>query len=216
MGRLVVRALRHHPELVLTHINEVAGTIETAVHLLAFDSVHGRYDGEVTVSAGPGDAGDGKEVGDAGGLRGNRLVIDGSPVTYSDHDTPGAVPWDELGVDLVLECSGAFRTAAALGAYFDRGVRKVVVAAPVPVPDDDPDAVLNIVMGCNDDLYQPERHRLVTAASCTTNCLAPVVKVLHEQVGIERGVITTIHDVTNTQVVVAELAALVAATLERA
>ena len=105
--------------------------------------------------------------------------------------------WDEHGVDIVLECTGAFRTVELLEPYFERGVQKVIVSAPVKHPD-----VLNIVMGCNDRLYEPRRHRIVTAASCTTNCLAPVVKVLHEAIGIERGVITTMHDLTNTQVIV--------------
>ena len=178
MGRLVVRALQHQPELVLAHINEHKGGPATAAHLLEFDSVHGRYQGTVS--------------GDSSGLQ-----IEGSPVTFSANDTPGAVPWDEHGVELVLECTGNFRTAELLAPYFERGVRKVVVAAPVKS-----DGVLNVVMGCNDHLYDTSVHDIVTAASCTTNSLAPVVKVLHESIGIERGAITTIHDVTNTQVVV--------------
>ena len=178
MGRLVVRALGRHPELQLVHVNEHKGDVATAAHLLEFDTVHGRYAGSV-------------------GHDGTALHIDGNTVSYSSHDTPGAVPWDDLGVDLVLECTGAFRTVALLEPYFERGVRKVVVAAPVKDPE-----VLNVVMGCNDHLYDPAAHRIVTAASCTTNCLAPVVKVLHERVGIERGAITTLHDLTNTQVIV--------------
>jgi glyceraldehyde 3-phosphate dehydrogenase len=178
MGRLVVRALRHHPGLHLVHVNERAGDVATAAHLLQYDSVHGRYDGTVSHD-------------------GNSLVIDGNAVSYSAHDTPGAVPWDDLGVALVLECTGAFRTVAQLEPYFARGVLKVVVAAPVKDAE-----ALNVVMGCNDHLYDTHRHRIVTAASCTTNCLAPVVKVLHETFGIERGAITTMHDVTNTQVIV--------------
>jgi glyceraldehyde 3-phosphate dehydrogenase len=180
MGRLVVRALREHPDLQLAHVNDPLADAATAAHLLEFDTVHGRYDGTVGT------------FGDGDGLR-----IDGVDVSYSRHGRPGEVPWRGAGVDLVLECSGKFRTAELLAPYFDAGVQKVVVAAPVK-----DDAVLNIVMGCNDHLYDPARHDVVTAASCTTNCLAPVVKVLHEQIGIERGVITTIHDATNTQVVV--------------
>ncbi len=178
MGRLVVRALRHHPDLHLVHVNEVQGDAATAAHLLMFDTVHGRYDGTVSVAD-------------------DQLVIDGGAVSYSAHPTPGEVPWDDLGVDLVLECTGKFRTVELLEPYFERGVAKVVVAAPVK-----DDEVLNVVMGCNDHLYDADRHRIVTAASCTTNCLAPVVKVLHGAIGIERGAITTMHDVTNTQVVV--------------
>jgi glyceraldehyde 3-phosphate dehydrogenase len=178
MGRLAVRALGHQPGLQLVHVNEHKGGVETAAHLLEFDSVHGRYQGTVTVD-------------------GADLVVDGSKVSFSEHNTPGAVPWDELGVDIVIEATGKFRTSELLEPYFDLGVLKVVVAAPVKS-----DGVLNVVMGCNDHLYDPGVHRIVTAASCTTNCLAPVVKVLHESIGIERGAITTMHDVTNTQVVV--------------
>ncbi|MEI8238373.1 MAG: ArsJ-associated glyceraldehyde-3-phosphate dehydrogenase, partial [Actinomycetota bacterium] len=143
-----------------------------------FDSVHGRYSGSV-------------------GTDGSSLLVDGSQVGFSEYADPGDVPWDQCGIDLVLECTGRFRTTDLLAPYFDRGIKKVVVAAPVKSDD-----VLNVVMGCNDHLYDPELHRIVTAASCTTNCLAPVVKVLHESIGIERGAITTMHDVTNTQVVV--------------
>jgi glyceraldehyde 3-phosphate dehydrogenase len=178
MGRLVVRALQHQPELELVHINELKGDAATSAHLLEFDTVHGRYAGSV-------------------GLSGDALVIDGHVVSHSSHATPGDVPWDHLGVDLVLECTGAFRTVESLEPYFGRGVRKVVVAAPVKHPE-----VLNVVMGCNDHLFDPAAHRIVTAASCTTNSLAPVVKVLHQGIGIDRGVITTIHDVTNTQTIV--------------
>lgn len=178
MGRLAVRALHRHPELELVHVNEHLGGAAVAAHLLEFDSVHGRYAGTVSTD-------------------GEALVVDGRRVSFSDHTTPGDVPWDEYGVDLVLECTGAFKTAEVLEPYFQRGVQRVVVAAPVKSP-----GVLNVVMGCNDHLYDPALHRIVTAASCTTNSLAPVVKVLHGAIGIERGAITTMHDVTNTQVVV--------------
>ena len=178
IGRLVVRALRQHPELELVLVNEPKADIATAAHLLEFDTVHGRFDASIHVVDG-------------------RLAVDAHRAAYSSGAAPGEVPWDEHGVDIVLECSGKFRTTELLDPYFGRGVRSVIVAAPVKST-----GVLNVVMGCNDHLYDPAVHRIVTAASCTTNCLAPVVKVLHESVGIERGVITTIHDVTNTQVVV--------------
>jgi len=165
-------------DLEIAHINEVKGGAETAAHLLTFDSVHGRW--PVRVEAG-----------------GETIRIGKETVGFSECDTPGAVPWRDLGVDIVLECTGKFKTMAALQPYFDAGVKKVIVAAPVKE-----DAALNIVMGVNDDLYDPARHDLLTAASCTTNCLAPVVKVIHEGLGIRHGVITTIHDVTNTQTVV--------------
>lgn len=178
IGRLVVRALRDHPGLDLVHVNELKGGVETAAHLLEFDTVHGRYPGTVA-------------------LDGERMVVDGRTVTFSDHNSPGAIDWSAHGVELVIESTGKFKTAADLEPHFERGARKVVVACPVKSP-----GVLNVVMGCNDHLYDSTSHRIVTAASCTTNSLAPVVKVLHEKIGIERGAITTIHDVTNTQVIV--------------
>ena len=177
MGRLILRAGWGSPEITFVHINDPFMDARSAAHLLEFDSVHGRWQQEIVV-------GDG------------RFTIDSHPITVSDRRAPGEVGWAEMGIDLVLECSGKFRTPALLQPYLDQGVAKVVVSAPVK------EGALNIVMGCNDHLYNPDEHHIVTAASCTTNCLAPVVKVLHEQIGIERGVITTIHDVTNTQVVV--------------
>ena len=127
---------------------------------------------------------------------GGQIEIDGDAVGFSAVPKPGDVPWSTRNVDIVLECSGKFRTTETLDAYFAAGVKKVIVAAPVKT------GALNIVMGVNDHLYDPGTHRLLTAASCTTNCLAPVVKVIHESIGIRHGVITTIHDITNTQVVV--------------
>lgn len=178
MGRLVVRALQHHPGLELVHVNETAGDLAAAAHLLEFDTVHGRYPGSVAHDD-------------------DRLLIDGRPVGFSQVAAPGDIRWDAAGVDLVIEATGKWKTAEAIAPHFDHGARKVVVACPVKSP-----GVLNVVMGCNDHLYDAATHHVVTAASCTTNCLAPVVKVLHEQIGIERGAITTIHDVTNTQVIV--------------
>ncbi len=179
MGRLVVRALAHQPELELVHVNEIKGDVETAAHLMQFDTVHGRWKREATTD-------------------GDAMVLDGHRVTYSSHDTPGAVPWADHGDrrrDRVVRASSRRWTRSSRTST--AACSKVVVAAPVH-----DDAAINIVVGCNDDRYQPDVHRVVTAASCTTNCIAPVVKVLHEQIGIERGLITTIHDVTNTQVIV--------------
>jgi len=178
IGRLAVTALRHHPELRLVHINEVSGGPGTAAHLLEFDSVHGRYPGVVESN-------------------GNALSIDGRRVTFSDERYPGAIEWDRHGVDIVIEASGKFKDTESLKPHLDNGASSVVVAAPVKSP-----GVLNVVMGCNDNLYDPGSHPIVTAASCTTNCIAPVIKVLHDGIGIARGAITTVHDATNTQVIV--------------
>jgi glyceraldehyde 3-phosphate dehydrogenase len=178
MGRLIVRALSHHPELHLVHVNEHKGDVATAAHLLQFDTVHGKFDGVSET--------DGKD-----------LLINGRRVSFSSHSSPTDLHWKELGVDIVLECTGALKTVEKLEPHFTNGAKKIVVAAPVKDSE-----VLNVVMGCNDHLYNPAFHRIVTAASCTTNSIAPVVKVLHQNIGIERGVLTTIHDVTNTQVIV--------------
>ena len=177
MGRLALRAGWGRPDLEFVHVNEVAGGADTAAHLLTFDSIHGRWDRRV-------------EAGD------QQLSIDGTAVAWSAAARPADAPWANARVDIVRECTGSFRTAEALDPYFATGVKKVIVAAPVK------SGALNVVMGVNDHLYDPAAHRLLTAASCTTNCLAPVVKVVHESIGIRHGVITTIHDMTNTQVVV--------------
>ena len=177
MGRLALRAAWDWPDLEFVHINEIRGGAKAAAHLLTFDSVHGRFRHEATARA-------------------DAVELDGKRIGFSSFGTPAEVPWDAAGVDIVLECSGKFRTPATLKPYFDRKVKKVIVAAPVK------EQALNIVMGVNDDRYEPERHHLLTAASCTTNCLAPVVKVIHEGLGIKHGVITTIHDITNTQTIV--------------
>jgi len=177
MGRLALRAGWGSPELEFVHINEIKGGAEAAAHLLTFDSVHGRWNHDVQ----PNDRG---------------ISIDGKTVPVSAVPVPAEVPWRAAGVDLVLECSGKFRTPALLTPYFTSGVKKVLVAAPVK------EEALNVVMGVNDHEYQPDKHHLLTATSCTTNCLAPVVKVLHEGLGIRHGVITTVHDATNTQMVV--------------
>lgn len=177
IGRLVLRAAWGFPELEFVHINEIKGGAEAAAHLLTFDSVHGRWQNDVR-------------------LEGDRIQIDQQSLSFSEYAKPELVNWQNLGVDIVLECSGKFRTPETLNPYFSQDVKKVIVAAPVK------EEALNIVMGINDHLYDPAQHHLLTAASCTTNCLAPVVKVIHEGLGIKHGVITTIHDNTNTQTLV--------------
>jgi len=179
MGRLALRAGWDREDLEFVHVNELHGTAEAAAHLLTFDSVHGRWPRDV------------RATGDDG------LLVDDTTLSYGAAAVPGDVPWDELGVDIVLECTGAFRRLEQLEPYLTRGVRKVVVAAPVKE-----EGALNVVVGVNDHAYDPARHDVVTAASCTTNCLAPVVKVVHEGIGIARGSITTLHDLTNTQTIV--------------
>ncbi|MFT5447113.1 MAG: glyceraldehyde 3-phosphate dehydrogenase [Gammaproteobacteria bacterium] len=177
IGRLAMRAAWEMAGIEIVHVNELAADSATAAHLTEFDSVHGRWGHEC-------------------GSENNALMIDGTRIGYTSHADPSAIDWREPGVDIVIESTGVFKTPQAIAPHFDNGARKVIVAAPVK------DRALNIVMGVNDAEYDPSRHNLLTAASCTTNCLAPIVKVIHENLCIKRGVITTVHDVTNTQVVV--------------
>ncbi len=178
IGRLALRAGWDRDDLQFVHVNELHGDAATAAHLLCFDSVHGRWDREA--------------IGE-----GATLTVDGVGLGYSNVAAPGDVAWSEHGAEIVLECSGRFRTIDSLAPYFEQGVGKVIVAAPVK-----DDRALNIVVGVNDDRYDPAVHDIVTAASCTTNCLAPLVKVIHEGLGILRGSVTTLHDMTNTQTIV--------------
>lgn len=189
IGRLALRAAMGAAErpaddpraahrLEVVHLNEIKGGIGATAHLLEFDSVQGRWRQPI---AAKGD---------------ETIVIGDTRLSFSALGSPAEIPWGDLGVDVVLECTGKFLTPAALEGHLKRGAKRVIVAAPVKDP-----SVLNIVVGVNEHLYDPARHPIVTAASCTTNCLAPVVKVVHEAVGIRHGQITTIHDPTNTNVV---------------
>ncbi|MGQ3355766.1 MAG: ArsJ-associated glyceraldehyde-3-phosphate dehydrogenase [Phreatobacter sp.] len=190
IGRLALRAAlgaahrgaddpRAGNRLDIVHLNEIKGGAATAAHLLEFDSVQGRWRGAI--------AAEGEDAVRIGDRR----------MSFSAHASPADIPWGDLGVDVVMECTGKFLTPATLEGHLKRGAKRVIVAAPVKDP-----SVLNVVVGVNEQLYDPAKHPIVTAASCTTNCLAPVVKVVHEAIGIERGQITTIHDPTNTNVVV--------------
>ena len=178
MGRLGTRAWWGRDGYEIVAINDPAFTPEMAAHLIDFDTVHRRWDRPV-------------------GHTRNGILIDGREVLLTSHACPAESSWRGDDIDIVLECSGRFKTGAALQPYYDHGIAKVIVSAPVKE-----DGALNIVMGVNEHLYDPAHHHLLTAASCTTNCLAPVVKVVHEGIGIRHGSITTIHDVTNTQRIV--------------
>ena len=189
IGRLVLRAalggiLRDAKDqnadtrLEIVHLNEVSGGADTTAHLLEFDSVHGRWRADIESDE-------------------SSITVDGRRMSFSSSEQPASVDWGAYGCDMVLECTGRFRTPEKLAEYFTKGVQKVIVAAPVQDGQ-----ALNLVYGINDHLYNPLKHNIVTAASCTTNCLAPLVKVIHESIGIQHGQITTIHDPTNTNVIV--------------
>ncbi|MCK8463222.1 ArsJ-associated glyceraldehyde-3-phosphate dehydrogenase [Aliiroseovarius sp. S1339] len=177
MGKLVLREQIDNGapgEVVL--LNDPVGDAEQHAHLLEWDTVHGRWDATFDADH------------DSVSVNGQKMRMTGG---WSIKD----LPLQKLGVDLVIDCTGAFKTNEKLAPYYAAGVKKVVVSAPVKESN-----ALNIVYGVNHDLY--DDHDLVTAASCTTNCLAPIVKVVHEHLGIKHGSITTIHDVTNTQTIV--------------
>lgn len=179
MGRLAFRAAWGSDVFDIVHVNEVAGDAVSAAHLLKYDSVHGTWDEEIEESN-------------------NGFLVNGMPVSFSSHQAIEETDWEKLGINVVVDCTGKFKSKEALAPYFEKGVKKVVVSAPVK------DGTLNIVMGVNDDLYRPDQHHIVTAASCTTNCLAPVVDVIHSEFGIKHASMTTIHDITNTQSILDE------------
>ncbi|MDN3608776.1 ArsJ-associated glyceraldehyde-3-phosphate dehydrogenase [Vibrio ostreicida] len=175
IGRLALRAAFDWQDLEFVKINDVAGDAATLAHLLEFDSVQGRWHHEVRSS-------------------GNQILIDGHSIEASQEKDIQAVDWS--GCDVVIEATGKHRKTALLNQYLDQGVKRVVVSAPVKE-----EGVANIVVGVNEETFNPEVHRIVTAASCTTNCIAPIVKVIHEKLGIEQSSFTTIHDLTNTQTI---------------
>ncbi len=181
IGRLVFRALWGRPNIELVQINDPAGDAKVAAHLLEFDSVHGRWTHSIRSDL-------------------SQILIDEHVLGYAQESDFTLCPWRDAGVDIVLDCSGKNKTPEALSPYFDKlGISKVIVACPVTGQVAGEEA-LNIVYGINHNLYDPNIHRVVTAASCTTNCLAPIVKVVNENFGIMHGAITTLHDITNTQV----------------
>lgn len=173
IGRLALRASWNWPEFEFVQINDPAADAETYAHLLKFDSIQGTWSEDVSVDNG-------------------KIIINGNAIRVTTNNAVTETDWSEC--DVVIEASGKMKSVAILQAYLDQGVKQVVVSAPVKEP-----GALNIVMGVNHHLFNVAENRIVTAASCTTNCLAPVVKVIHEKLGIRHGSITTIHNLTNTQ-----------------
>jgi glyceraldehyde 3-phosphate dehydrogenase len=175
MGRLGLRAGWSMPEFEVVRINEIATDAHGSAHLLKFDSVHGTWDQETAAEDG-------------------NMIVNGKSLAYSSNTTINETDWSDC--DIVIEATGKHhKKPETLNHYFEQGVKKVIVAAPT-------EGALNIVYGINDDQYDAAIHNILTAASCTTNCLAPVVKVMHEKIGIQHGCMTTIHDITNTQTIV--------------
>ncbi|MCG6900026.1 MAG: ArsJ-associated glyceraldehyde-3-phosphate dehydrogenase [Gammaproteobacteria bacterium] len=175
MGRLGLRAGWGREALSVVQVNEIATDAAGSAHLLKFDSVHGTWDVDCTAEGGT-------------------MIVGGQRIACSRNAAIGETDWSDC--DIVIEATGKHhKRPETLQQYFGQGVEKVIVAAPT-------EGALNIVYGINHSRYEPDKHHLVTAASCTTNCLAPVVKVMHEKIGIVHGCMTTIHDITNTQTIV--------------
>ncbi|MGF1911635.1 ArsJ-associated glyceraldehyde-3-phosphate dehydrogenase [Vibrio kasasachensis] len=175
IGRLALRAAFDWPEIEFVLVNDVAGDCNTLAHLLEFDSVQGRWGYEVSTE-------------------GDEMIIAGQRIKTTCEKEIDSVDWS--GCDVVIEATGVHRKTEFLNKYLAQGVKRVVVSAPVKE-----EGVANIVMGVNDEIFNPDVHRIVTAASCTTNCIAPVVKVINEKLGIEQSSFTTIHNLTNTQTI---------------
>lgn len=175
MGRLTFRAAFDWDEFEFVHINDPAGDAVTLAHLVTFDSIHSRWHNEA--------------ISD-----GSDILINGNRISCTQNTLIDDTDWS--GCDVVIDATGKMKSKALLKPYLDQGVKRVVVTAPVKE-----EGVLNVVMGVNHQLYDKTTHRIVTAASCTTNCLAPVVKVIHEKLGIKHGSMTTIHSITNTQTI---------------
>jgi len=173
IGRVAFRAALNRTDMEIVAINDLSDT-STIAHLLKYDSVHGRFDANVTV-------------------KDDNLVVNGRAIKITSIKDPAQIPWKDAGVDIVLECTGIFRDREGAGSHLKAGAKKVLISAPAVDPD------ITIVMGVNHDAYDPEKHDIISNASCTTNCLAPVAKVLLENFGIVSGMMTTIHAYTGDQ-----------------
>ncbi len=175
IGRLVLRAMReyHSDALEVVAVNDLTNA-KTNAHLLKYDSNYGILPGTVETTE-------------------DSIVLDGKPIKVLAERDPGKIPWKDLGVDIVIESTGLFTDATKAGAHLTGGAKKVIISAPAKNED------ITIVLGVNEDKYDPSRHRVISNASCTTNCIAPVVKVLHENFGLVRGLMTTVHAYTNDQ-----------------
>ena len=172
IGRVVFREAMKHDEVEVVAINDLTDAAQLA-HLLKYDSVHGIYEGEVSAE-------------------GDSIVVNGKKIKVSAEKDPSKLPWGELGVDVVLECTGRFRTKEEVGMHIQAGAKKAILSAPGS-------GMPTFVMGVNNQDYNPETDHVFSNASCTTNCLSPVAKVLDEKFGIVRGMMTTIHSYTNDQ-----------------
>jgi glyceraldehyde 3-phosphate dehydrogenase len=173
IGRVVFRAALKNPDIKVVAINDLTDAA-TMAHLLKYDSVHGKFDQEIIAED-------------------NAITVDGQRIAYTAYKDPAQLPWQSMGVDIAMECTGLFRDKAGASKHLTAGARKVIISAPAKEPD------ATIVLGVNHTTYNPKEHHIISNASCTTNCLAPVAKVLMENFGIQNGLMTTIHSYTSDQ-----------------
>jgi len=174
IGRQSLKAImERHPEIEVVAVNDITDT-KTNAHLLKYDSTYGRFPGTVEATE-------------------DSLIVNGHKVQVLAHRNPAEIPWGDLGIDLVVESTGLFTDADKAAAHFKGGAKKVIISAPAKGED------ITIVLGVNEDKYDPAKHNIISNASCTTNCLAPAAKVLNDAFGIERGLMNTIHSYTNDQ-----------------
>lgn len=178
IGRLVFRAGYKNKDVEFVAVNDLADA-KTLAHLLKYDSTHGTLDAEITVGN-------------------NSIIVDGKEIKAFSIREPESLPWKDLGVDVVLESTGRFTDKTGAGKHITAGAKKVVISAPAKNPD------ITFVLGVNQEEYDKTKHNIISMGSCTTNCLAPIVKILHQEFGIEYGLMTTIHSYTNDQVVLDE------------
>ena len=175
IGKLVVKLLVQN-QYNLTHLNEINGNTDSLMHSIEFDSIHGKWQANIE---------DGKD----------EIKIDGKSIKATFVENINDLSLDN--VDIMIDCTGVYKSSSKLQKYFDKGVKKVIVSAPI-----NEDNIVNIAYGVNHNIYKPKEHNIITGASCTTNCIAPIIKVLHENIGINHGSITTIHNLTNSQTLV--------------
>ena len=175
IGKLVVKLLVQN-QYNLTHLNEINGNTNSLIHSIEFDSIHGKWQANIE---------EGKD----------QIKIDGKSIKATFVENINDLSLDD--VDIMIDCTGVHKSSSKLQKYFDKGVKKVIVSAPI-----NEDNIVNIAYGVNHNIYKPEKHNIITGASCTTNCIAPIIKVLHENIGLNHGSITTIHNLTNSQTLV--------------
>ena len=175
IGRITLRKLMENPKMEVIAINDLADP-KTLAHLLKYDSIHGRFNGEIEINK-------------------DKLFVNGKTIKVLSEKNPEKLPWKELGIDVVLECTGRFRDYESANKHLKAGAKKVIISAP----SKNPEKIPSFILGVNEEKFDSQKHDIIDMASCTTNCLAPIVKILNEKFGIVEGFMTTVHSYTTDQ-----------------